>query len=126
MSQDEIHGVRSASRQPFKAKDIEFKLGDRVWVELPSLGGKFAGTVLGVQAKFPVVGQIYIVNLDAVPSDDYPWTAVCIPEAAMTFTTKPPPKPEEAICKALDTRSEVHCCNEHPCGWCWECRGIPG
>ena len=30
------------------------------------------------------------------------------------------------VCTANDIRKEVHCCPEHRCGWCHECRDIPG
>jgi hypothetical protein len=32
----------------------------------------------------------------------------------------------ELRCNVVDPRRELHCCPEHRCGWCWECRGIPG
>lgn len=59
-----------------------YKQDQLVFVETPDFSGR--GRVRGVVASFPVVGHLYIVEMDkGFPRPDYPFSAVCLPEGCL-------------------------------------------
>lgn len=59
-----------------------YKQDELVFVDTPDLKG--LGRVKGVVASFPVVGHLYIVEMQKVlPRADYPFSAVAVPEGCL-------------------------------------------
>ncbi len=62
-----------------------FKHRDRVFVDMPGFSGQ--GFVIGVQSRYPVIGYIYIIEFNNLPNKEYPYSALCIPEGAISLAS---------------------------------------